>query len=191
MSWCQRFTIPFFSQVLILSNNLLKKLPHGIGNLRKLRELDLEENKLESLPNEIAYLKDLQVTSQTRSFAHDTLWLFVSQSLVVGNLVCLRCRWKQQMLQTGTHSQYFHPHLFLTTRVLLFLVTFYALWQGSFQLIAQGWHSCKWIWKKSSSSLTNDTAATHTCSNAGNKCFIRNAFDYVVDWITFENWLEP
>lgn len=50
------------SQVLILSNNLLKKLPHGIGNLRKLRELDLEENKLESLPNEIAYLKDLQAS---------------------------------------------------------------------------------------------------------------------------------
>lgn len=50
------------SQVLILSNNLLKKLPHGIGNLRKLRELDLEENKLECLPNEIAYLKDLQVS---------------------------------------------------------------------------------------------------------------------------------
>lgn len=48
--------------MLILSNNLLKKLPHGIGNLRKLRELDLEENKLESLPNEIAYLKDLQVS---------------------------------------------------------------------------------------------------------------------------------
>ena len=46
---------------LILSNNLLKKLPHVLGNLRKLRELDLEENKLESLPNEIAYLKDLQV----------------------------------------------------------------------------------------------------------------------------------
>ena len=51
----------FVQQVLILSNNLLKKLPHGIGNLRKLRELDLEENKLECLPNEIAYLKDLQV----------------------------------------------------------------------------------------------------------------------------------
>lgn len=51
----------FIQQVLILSNNLLKKLPHGIGNLRKLRELDLEENKLECLPNEIAYLKDLQV----------------------------------------------------------------------------------------------------------------------------------
>lgn len=48
-------------QVLTLSNNLLKKLPHGIRNLHKLRELDLEENKLESLPNEIAYLKDLQV----------------------------------------------------------------------------------------------------------------------------------
>lgn len=48
--------------MLILSNNLLKKLPQGIGNLRKLRELDLEENKLECLPNEIAYLKDLQVT---------------------------------------------------------------------------------------------------------------------------------
>lgn len=54
-------TSPPFLQVLILSNNLLKKLPHGIGNLRKLRELDLEENKLECLPNEIAYLKELQV----------------------------------------------------------------------------------------------------------------------------------
>lgn len=54
--------ISLSSQVLILSNNLLKKLPHGIGNLRKLRELDLEENKLECLPNEIAYLKDLQVS---------------------------------------------------------------------------------------------------------------------------------
>ena len=56
-------------QVLILSNNLLKKLPHGIGNLRKLRELDLEENKLECLPNEIAYLKDLQVHFQQRQFS--------------------------------------------------------------------------------------------------------------------------
>lgn len=61
MSWVN-YHVEFFSQqVLILSNNLLKKLPHGIGNLRKLRELDLEENKLECLPNEIAYLKDLQV----------------------------------------------------------------------------------------------------------------------------------
>lgn len=55
--------------MLILSNNLLKKLPHGIGNLRKLRELDLEENKLESLPNEIAYLKDLQVRFSDLQFA--------------------------------------------------------------------------------------------------------------------------
>ncbi|KAM4797931.1 uncharacterized protein ACH125_005068 [Urocitellus parryii] len=47
-------------QVLILSNNLLKKLPQGLGNLKKLRELDIEENKLESLPNEIGYLQDLQ-----------------------------------------------------------------------------------------------------------------------------------
>lgn len=44
-----------------MSNNLLRSLPYAIGNLRKLRELDLEENKLESLPNEIAYLRDLQV----------------------------------------------------------------------------------------------------------------------------------
>lgn len=58
----------WYLQVLILSNNLLKKLPHGIGNLRKLRELDLEENKLESLPNEIAYLKDLQVGLHTQVF---------------------------------------------------------------------------------------------------------------------------
>lgn len=37
----------------MLSNNLLKKLPPQIGNLKKLRELDLEENELESIPNEI------------------------------------------------------------------------------------------------------------------------------------------
>lgn len=61
MSWVNSHVEFCVQQVLILSNNLLKKLPHGIGNLRKLRELDLEENKLECLPNEIAYLKDLQV----------------------------------------------------------------------------------------------------------------------------------
>lgn len=61
MSWVNSHVEFLVQQVLILSNNLLKKLPHGIGNLRKLRELDLEENKLECLPNEIAYLKDLQV----------------------------------------------------------------------------------------------------------------------------------
>lgn len=58
-----------------MSNNLLKKLPHGIGNLRKLRELDLEENKLECLPNEIAYLKDLQVSFREMQFS--PLRLFV------------------------------------------------------------------------------------------------------------------
>lgn len=61
MLWVNSHAEFLVQQVLILSNNLLKKLPHGIGNLRKLRELDLEENKLECLPNEIAYLKDLQV----------------------------------------------------------------------------------------------------------------------------------
>lgn len=59
-----------------MSNNLLKKLPHGIGNLRKLRELDLEENKLECLPNEIAYLKELQVGSA----GGNTLTLLFSSS---------------------------------------------------------------------------------------------------------------
>lgn len=47
-------------QVLILSNNLLRKIPTNIGNLQKLRVLDLEENRLEQLPNEIGYLRELQ-----------------------------------------------------------------------------------------------------------------------------------
>jgi leucine-rich repeat protein SHOC2 len=47
-------------QVLILSNNVLKKLPSNIGQLRKLRVLELDENKLETVPNEIGRLKDLQ-----------------------------------------------------------------------------------------------------------------------------------
>lgn len=34
-------------------------LPHNLGNLRKLRELGLEESTSEPLTNEIAYLKDL------------------------------------------------------------------------------------------------------------------------------------
>jgi len=72
VSVCERLSLS--SQVLILSNNLLKKLPHGIGNLRKLRELDLEENKLETLPNEIAYLKEIQVSLLTMKFSqsHNT-----------------------------------------------------------------------------------------------------------------------
>ena len=38
----------------------LQKVPSSIGNLRKLRVLDLEENRLEGLPPEIGFLKDLQ-----------------------------------------------------------------------------------------------------------------------------------
>ena len=37
----------------------LQRLPPNIGNLKKLRVLDLEENKLEQLPTEIGFLKDL------------------------------------------------------------------------------------------------------------------------------------
>ncbi len=37
-----------------------QKIPPSIGNLRKLRVLDLEENKLDSLPNEIGFLRELQ-----------------------------------------------------------------------------------------------------------------------------------
>lgn len=37
-----------------------QKIPSSIGNLRKLRVLDLEENRLEGLPPEIGFLKDLQ-----------------------------------------------------------------------------------------------------------------------------------
>lgn len=86
--------------MLILSNNLLKKLPHGIGNLRKLRELDLEENKLECLPNEIAYLKDLQVGFLQCS----PLYLFCCNS---GGL-------KQQITRHAVHSLDNHPQLVST-----------------------------------------------------------------------------
>lgn len=92
------------SQVLILSNNLLKKLPHGIGNLRKLRELDLEENKLECLPNEIAYLKDLQVRFPEMQFSYLYPRLFVIvglQKFVVSGLYL--CNGKRQLLEIQEH----------------------------------------------------------------------------------------
>jgi len=46
-------------EVLILSNNLLKKLPAGIGQLQRIKLLDLEENYLESIPNEVGRLREL------------------------------------------------------------------------------------------------------------------------------------
>ena len=35
-------------------------MPSGVGQLQKLRVLDLEENKLDSVPNEIGRLRELQ-----------------------------------------------------------------------------------------------------------------------------------
>lgn len=53
------------TMILCVSSSLcsyleMQRLPPSIGNLRKLRVLDLEENKLESLPNEIGFLRELQ-----------------------------------------------------------------------------------------------------------------------------------
>lgn len=92
--------------MLILSNNLLKKLPHGIGNLRKLRELDLEENKLECLPNEIAYLKDLQVSPPVMQFSR--LYFFgIGCYRILSFVVCICCHGKQQLLEIQGHVPYF------------------------------------------------------------------------------------
>ena len=107
-----------FLQVLILSNNLLKKLPHGIGNLRKLRELDLEENKLECLPNEIAYLKDLQVFI----FYRRSSLLYIRLSVIccctdLSCLVWICCSGKRQQLLEMHFTWWFYPEIVLTALV--------------------------------------------------------------------------
>lgn len=173
---CQSFTISLSLQVLILSNNLLKKLPHGIGNLRKLRELDLEENKLESLPNEIAYLKDLQVTFPDTPLSSWYLCLFV-----IGFYRALFSRIWLVCVALGNNKYQRLEHIwnifihiyFSPLRSCCFLLLFYGIWQGSFQFIAQGWHGCKWIWKIPV--VVSQT--THICGDAVNTRLIMNAFD--------------
>ena len=57
-------------EVLILSNNHLRRLPPGIGQLGKLRVLDLEENYLEAIPNEVGssttYQEDFTETNKVQ-----------------------------------------------------------------------------------------------------------------------------
>lgn len=72
--------------MLILSNNLLRRIPPSIGNLRKLRVLDLEENRLEQLPNEVGFLRELQrlivqanqLTSIPRAIGHLSNLIYLS-----------------------------------------------------------------------------------------------------------------
>jgi hypothetical protein len=44
----------------------LQRLPPSIGNLKRLRVLDLEENKLESLPQEIGKSRNICLTKHRR-----------------------------------------------------------------------------------------------------------------------------
>lgn len=66
-------------QVLVLSNNQLKKLPSQIGALKKLRELDLEENELDSVPSEIGMFF---FTDHVFLFFY-TMWMQLSRPSVV------------------------------------------------------------------------------------------------------------
>ncbi|KAL1240434.1 Leucine-rich repeat protein [Trichinella pseudospiralis] len=72
-----------WKEILIMSNNYIKRLPPSIGNLKKLRELDLEENELESLPNEIGFLLNLtKLLVQSNKLT--------SLPRTIGNLVSLK-----------------------------------------------------------------------------------------------------
>jgi len=44
----------------MVSNNLLRRIPSTIGKLVNLHCLDLEENNLESLPQEIEHLTQVR-----------------------------------------------------------------------------------------------------------------------------------
>lgn len=46
----------------------LQRIPPSLGQLRKLRHLDLEENKLDSLPQEIGKSIDLSIDSSSNDF---------------------------------------------------------------------------------------------------------------------------
>lgn len=91
-NWLTKFSgdvsVPVLHEVLVLSNSLPKMLPHNLGNLRKLRELGLWENKSELLTNEIAYLKDLQklfLTSSTGPFLPEVLiTLSLAHPVIIG-----------------------------------------------------------------------------------------------------------
>ncbi|CAI2351927.1 unnamed protein product [Caenorhabditis sp. 36 PRJEB53466] len=49
----------FYERGVIVGQNAFQGLPNQIGNLKKLRELDLEENELETVPTEIGFLQHL------------------------------------------------------------------------------------------------------------------------------------